>query len=140
MKIPVEHGVDQPLGHHPQPQDIAVVEHPGKLPFIAGPDLRGQRRVIVHSEVKVKRVHLLRVVALDPVFIKPVFGAFRVAVEPYLAPLDGAPGEGLFHEGPGHEHHLVQQGPGQGNALDQHIGALVPAAEQEVGVLPPQAV
>jgi hypothetical protein len=64
-----------------------------------------------------------------------VFRALRIAGKPQFRPGHGAPCHSLLHEGPGHEHHLIQQHAGQGDALDQLIGALILGAEEVVDVL-----
>ena len=140
MNVLVEHGVNQPLGHDPKPPDVSVIEHTLVLALIPLPDGRRQRWVIVHGEVDVQRVLLPRLVPGNPVLVKPVFGSFRVAVEPVPAPLDRATGQRLVHKGLRLQGHLVQQNACQRDTLDQCIAGLVPAAEQEIGVLPPAAI
>ena len=54
----------------------------------------------------------------------------RVAVEPEPGAADGAPGNGLFHEGTGHQRHLVQEYPRKGDALNQGGGGFVLSSEQ----------
>ena len=84
--------------------------------------------------MQVKGVVLLQL--QKPLLPEPVGGAVWVAVEPELRLLHAAPGQRLFHKGPGHEGHLVQQHPRQGDALDEGVAGFILAAEEVKTVFP----
>ena len=114
--------------------NIELNTEPPEQPLIPAPHPGRQARVVLHGKVEVQGVALPG--PADPLPVKPVLRPLRVAGEPQPAPLHGAPGAGLFHEGAGHESRLIQQHSRQGNALNEGGAALVLAAHEVEAVFP----
>ena len=127
-----EEVVHQALCVYPLPQHKPAVEGSLEQGAVALQYGGGEAGVVRHGEGQAQR--LLFLCFLNPLLVKPVGGALRVAGEPQLAPLHRAPGAHLLHKGAGHQSHLVQQSPRQGDALYQGGGALIQTAEEVEGV------
>ena len=123
-----EEVVHQPLCVYPLSQHEPAVEGSLEHGPVALQHGGGEAGVIRHGKGQAQRLLFLRF--LDPLLVKPVSGALRVAGEPQLAPLHRAPGAHLLYKGAGHQSHLIQQRTGQGDALYQSGRALIQAAEE----------
>ena len=113
---------------HPFALDEPLVEHARVQRLVPLPYRRGQGGVILHCEVQIERVLLLRL--LYPFGVEPVSRELGVAVEPEPRALDRAPRQSLLNERARHKRHLVEQHSREGYALNKRRGRLVLAAEK----------
>ena len=128
MLLFAEHRVDDTVRSCPFSEHEAVVESSRIHTFVAFAYTFGKSRIIVHSEVEIKRVFLVKL--LYPFRIEPVSGVVGVAVEPHFRAVHGASCQSLFHERTRHESDFIEEYSRKRHALYKCRGAFVLAAEE----------